>query len=65
MYYFFIILIFVCSNTLSLEQNDQKKQEGFFNKTPSEQRNIFIDKIKINDMFYNLNKEFPNIFEIT
>ena len=46
MYYFFIILIFVCSNTLSLEQNDQKKQEGFFNKTPSEQRNIFIDKIK-------------------
>ena len=46
MHYFFIILIFVCSNTLSLEQNDQKKQEGFFNKTPSEQRNIFIDKIK-------------------
>ena len=46
MYYFFLILIFVCSNTLSLEQNDQKKQEGFFNKTPSEQRNIFIDKIK-------------------
>ena len=46
MHYFFIILIFVCSNTLSLEQNDKKKQEGFFNKTPSEQRNIFIDKIK-------------------
>lgn len=46
MYYFFLILIFVCSNTLSLEQNDKKKQEGFFNKTPSEQRNIFIDKIK-------------------
>ena len=46
MHYFFLILIFVCSNTLSLEQNDQKKQEGFFNKTPSEQRNIFIDKIK-------------------
>ena len=46
MHYFFLILIFVCSNTLSLEQNDKKKQEGFFNKTPSEQRNIFIDKIK-------------------
>ena len=46
MYYFFLILIFVCSNTLSLEQNDKKKQGGFFNKTPSEQINIFIDKIK-------------------
>jgi len=46
MYYSFLILIFCCSNALSLEQNESKKQEGFFNKSPSEQRNIFINKIK-------------------
>ena len=46
MYYSFFLLIFCCSNALSLEQNKPNKQESFFDKTPSEQRNIFIDKIK-------------------
>ena len=46
MHYFFLILIFCCANALSFEQNETIKQESFFDKTPSEQRSIFIDKIK-------------------
>ena len=51
MHYFFLILIFCCANALSFEQNETIKQESFFDKTPSEQRSIFIDKINIDIQF--------------
>ena len=46
MHYLFLILIFCCANALSFEQNETIKQKSFFDKTPSEQRSIFVDKIK-------------------
>ena len=43
---FFLILIFYCSNILSLEQDQPKDPKNFFNKSPAEQRDIFIKKLK-------------------
>ena len=43
---FFLILIFYCSNILSLEQDQPKDPKNFFNKSPAEQRDIFIQKLK-------------------
>jgi len=40
---FSIILILYCSNTFSAQENNQ---DSFFNKNPSEQREIFIDEFK-------------------
>jgi murein L,D-transpeptidase YafK len=44
MRYFFLILFFYNSNILSIEQNQPIIEKNFFDKTPAEQRNIFIEK---------------------
>ena len=44
MRYLFLILFFYNSNVLSIEQNQPKIEKNFFDKTPAEQRNIFIEK---------------------
>ena len=44
MRYFFLILFFYNSNVLSIEQIQPKIEKNFFDKTPAEQRNIFIEK---------------------
>jgi murein L,D-transpeptidase YafK len=46
MRFFLLLLFFSCTNVLSLEQNVPNKQESFFDKNPSEQRDIFIEKFK-------------------
>jgi murein L,D-transpeptidase YafK len=46
MRYFFLIVILYCSNILSIEENQPKKQINFFDKSPAEQRHIFIQKFK-------------------
>jgi len=43
---FFLVLTFYCSNILSLEQDQPKDYKSFFNKNPTEQRDIFIKKLK-------------------
>ena len=42
----FLALIFYSSNILSLELNQSKEQDNFFDKNPAEQRNIFAEKFK-------------------
>jgi murein L,D-transpeptidase YafK len=53
----FIILFFYCSNILSSEENQTKELDSFFNKKPTEQKEIFI-----NIIFLNLTKELDSFF---
>ena len=46
MRFFFLIVIFYCSNILSIEKNQSVQQSNFFDKKPAEQRKIFIQKFK-------------------
>ena len=46
MRFFFLIVIFYCSNIISIEKNQSVQQSNFFDKKPAEQRKIFIQKFK-------------------
>ena len=62
MRFFFILLFFTYSNASGLEKNQPNNQESFFDKNPSEQRNIFINEFK---NIFSKNKELQKDTNIT
>ena len=58
MRFFFLILLFTCFSAMSIEQNKINNQENFFDKNPSEQRNIFINEFK---NIFSKNKQPKNL----